>query len=101
MHNNKKSNEYVSPVLVIGGGIAGISAALELLDNNQTVLLIDRDSEEKFGGMANEAFGGMHFVDTPTQRSNGINDNKQLALDDWFAAAEFSADEKENIHAKQ
>lgn len=101
MHNNKKSYEFVSPVLVIGGGIAGISAALELLDNNQTVLLIDRDSEEKFGGMANEAFGGMHFVDTPLQRSNGINDNKQLALDDWFAAAEFSADQKENIHAKQ
>jgi predicted oxidoreductase len=101
MHNNKKSNKYVSPVLVIGGGIAGISAAIELLDNNQTVLLIDRDSEERFGGMANEAFGGMHFVDTPTQRSNGINDNKQLALDDWFAAAEFSADEKENIQAKQ
>jgi len=101
MHNNKKINEYVSPVLIVGGGIAGISAALELLDNNQTVLLIDRDSEEKFGGMANEAFGGMHFVDTPLQRSNGINDNKQLALDDWFAAAEFCSDEKENIHAKQ
>ena len=103
MHNHKNNNEceYVSPVLVIGGGIAGISAAIELLDKNQTVLLIDRDREEKFGGMANEAFGGMHFVDTPTQRSNGISDNKQLALDDWFAAAEFSANEKENIHAKQ
>lgn len=100
MHN-KKSNNYVSSVLVIGGGIAGISAAIELLDKNQTVLLIDRDSEDKFGGMANEAFGGMHFVDTPVQRSNGIKDSKQLALDDWFAAAEFSANEKENIHGKQ
>ena len=99
-HNNK-TLEYVSPVLVIGGGIAGISAAIELLDNNQTVLLIDRDRKDKFGGMANEAFGGMHFVDTPTQRSNGIKDSKQLALDDWFAAAEFEADDGEHPHAKQ
>ena len=101
MQNNNKIHEYVSPVLVIGGGIAGISAALELLDNNQTVLLIDRDREEKFGGMANEAFGGMHFVDTPVQRSNGIKDNKQLALDDWFAAAEFDRNDGQHIYAKQ
>lgn len=97
MEINNPNNEYSSPVLVIGGGIAGISAAIELLDNNQTVLLIDRDSEEKFGGMANEAFGGMHFVDTPIQRSNGIKDNKKLALDDWFSAAEFNCGEKTGL----
>ena len=105
MHNNKNNNgntnEYASPVLIIGGGIAGISAALELLDKNQTVLLIDRGCEDEFGGMANEAFGGMHFVDTPVQRLNGIKDSKPLALDDWFAAAEFSTDENENILSKQ
>jgi predicted oxidoreductase len=99
--NNKEIFEYVTPVLVIGGGIAGISAAIELLDKNQTVLLIDRDREEKFGGMANEAFGGMHFVDTPVQRFNGIKDNKQLALDDWFAAAEFDNNDGQHFYAKQ
>lgn len=100
MQNNKNTIEYTTPVLVIGGGIAGICTALELLDKNQTVLLIDRDSEEKFGGMANEAFGGMHFVDTPIQRSNGIKDNKQLALDDWMAAADFP-DGDENSFGQQ
>ncbi len=99
--NNKSNVEYQSQVLVIGGGIAGICTALELLDHNEEVLLIDRDKEDKFGGMANEAFGGMHFVDTPLQRSNGIRDSKQLALDDWFGAAEFSDDENQNIHAKK
>ena len=107
MQNNKNTIEYTTPVLVIGGGIAGISAAIELLGRNQTVLLLERDCEEKFGGMANEAFGGMHFVDTPLQRSNGINDSKRLALDDWFAAAEFNQgkgvgeDDGKHLHAKQ
>ena len=98
-HSNCKT-EYQSQTLVIGGGIAGICTALELLDQNQSVLLIDRDSEEKFGGMANEAFGGMHFVDTPLQRSNGIKDSKQLALDDWLAAADFP-EGSENSHGQQ
>lgn len=93
-------NKYTSQVLIIGGGIAGICTAIELLDKGIEVLLLDRDSEEKFGGMANEAFGGMHFVDTPLQRRNGIKDSKQLALDDWLSAAQFE-DGVEDYHAKQ
>ncbi len=88
---------HQTPTLIIGGGIAGIAAALELLEKNQPVLLIDRDTREKFGGMANEAFGGMHFVNTPLQRLNGIHDSKELALKDWLAAAQFGP---KDVHAK-
>lgn len=88
-----------SAVLIVGAGLAGICTAIELLDHNQAVLLIDRDGEDNMGGMANEAFGGMLFVDSPLQRANGINDSKQLALDDWMAAAEFP-DNHDNHHAK-
>jgi len=97
---SKASIQYDSPVLIIGGGIAGISTAIELLDRGQQVLLIDRDEECNFGGMANEAFGGMLFVDTPLQRLNGIKDSKQLALDDWFGAAEFSTQKMQDPLAK-
>lgn len=96
----RKRQEYAPQVLIVGGGIAGICTALELLDKGIEVLLLDRDGEDKFGGMANEAFGGMHFVDTPLQRRNGIKDNKQLALDDWMAAAQFKKD-GEDHYAKQ
>lgn len=100
MTHLQMQQEYASQVLIIGGGIAGICTALELLDKGIEVLLLDRDNENKFGGMANEAFGGMHFVDTPLQRRNGIKDSKQLALDDWLAAAQFK-DGDEDYYAKQ
>lgn len=41
---------YQADVLVIGAGLAGICAALELLDNNQSVLLLDACAEQRFGG---------------------------------------------------
>ncbi len=81
--------KYKSDVVLIGGGIAGISCALELLDSNLKVILIDRDDRENFGGLAKESFGGMFFVDTPHQRRLGIRDSIDIATRDWFSFAEF------------
>ena len=53
---------YQADVIVVGGGLAGITTALELLNGGRAVLLLDRDVEEEFGGLANWAFGGMFFV---------------------------------------
>lgn len=80
-------------VLVIGGGIAGIATALELLDLGKTVLLLDRDTPEALGGLARESFGGMFFVDTPEQRRQGLRDSPELALRDWHSFAQFGPDD--------
>jgi len=80
-----------SDVLIIGGGIAGIATALELLDGGKSVLLMDRDEEAAFGGLARESFGGMFFVDSPEQRRQGIRDSAELAWRDWQSFAEFEA----------
>ncbi|HHL53276.1 MAG TPA: FAD-dependent oxidoreductase, partial [Flammeovirgaceae bacterium] len=63
---------HQTEVVIIGGGIAGITTALELLNLGKKVVLIDRDEEANFGGLAKESFGGMFFVDTPQQRKAGI-----------------------------
>ncbi len=82
-----------SEVIVVGGGIAGIVCALELLDTGTQVLLLDRDLEENFGGLARESFGGMFFVGTPEQRRVKVADSPELALADWREFAQFGEDD--------
>jgi uncharacterized protein len=82
-----------SDVLIVGGGIAGITTAIDLFDGHKSVLLLDRDQESAFGGLARESFGGMFFVDSPEQRRQGIRDSAELARRDWYSFAEFGADD--------
>ncbi|MEZ5022710.1 MAG: FAD-binding dehydrogenase [Chitinophagales bacterium] len=85
--------KYQSDTIVVGGGIAGIVTALELLNSGKKVLLLERGTKEEFGGLAIWSFGGMFFVDTPEQRRGGIKDNVELALNDWNNVAEFGPDD--------
>ena len=84
---------YQSDVVIIGGGLAGIVAALELLTVGKRVTLLERDSEENFGGLARESFGGILLVGTPEQRRSGIHDTPELALHDWLSFGDFGRDE--------
>ena len=80
---------HQSDVLIVGGGLAGIAAAFELLDRNLKVLLFERDQPDKLGGLARESFGGVMLVDTPLQRRAKIADSPELALADWLRVARF------------
>ena len=82
-----------SDIIIVGGGIAGIISALELLDAGKKVTIIDRDIESEFGGLAKWAFGGMFFVNSEHQKKRGIKDSIDLATRDWFSYAEFEKEE--------
>jgi hypothetical protein len=84
---------YDADAIVIGAGIAGVTAAIELLDRGRRVLLLDRDAEENMGGLAKESFGGIWFAGTALQRRYGIRDGAQQGLRDWHAFAEFGAED--------
>src|SRR3954470_18917002 len=84
----------MADVIVVGGGIAGLVATLELLEHGRDVLLLDRCKPEEVGGLAREAFGGMFMVDTPEQRRSGIPDSVELALDDWMRMADFDPEDE-------
>lgn len=79
--------------LVIGAGLAGISTALELLEQGREVLLLDAAPRSQCGGQANDAFGGMLLCGTPEQRRNKIEDSPQLLLEDWLRVAAFEPDD--------
>ena len=80
-------------VVIAGAGISGIVAALELLESDLKVILVDRDVKENIGGLAKQSFGAFFFVDSPQQRWTGIKDNVDLALSDWVASAGFGEED--------
>ncbi|MEO8773079.1 MAG: FAD-binding protein [Gelidibacter sp.] len=84
--------------IIVGGGLAGISAAIELLDNHKKVLIIERDIEENFGGLAKKSFGGILFSGTPLQKRAGIKDSPALLFEDWMRYGAFT--ETDNLGAQ-
>ena len=81
--------QYRTEVAIAGGGLAGIVTAHELLSSGRHVLLIDKDKEENFGGLAKQSFGGVHMIDTPHQRRLRIKDSPELAWRDWQSVADY------------
>lgn len=86
----KLMNNYQAEILIVGGGLAGIVAAYELLDRKKKILLIEKGTQDKLGGLAKESFGGIHFINSPEQRRMGIQDCPALGFKDWEQTADFT-----------
>jgi succinate dehydrogenase/fumarate reductase flavoprotein subunit len=70
-----------SDLIIVGAGLAGLSAALEAGRSGAKVLVVDEASI--FGGHAIMSEGELNIVDSPFQRSNGIQDSPDLAYTDF------------------
>jgi predicted oxidoreductase len=75
--------------IVIGGGLAGLVAACELVDAKRRVIVLDQEPEQSVGGQAFWSFGGLFLVDSPEQRRMRIRDSRELAWQDWLGTAGF------------
>jgi flavocytochrome c len=78
-------------VVVIGGGGAGIPAAIEVAKAGGKAVVLEQ--AETCGGTAAISGGGCCLVDTPLQRSQGIEDTPDLAFEDWVKWGGGAADE--------
>lgn len=101
------NHHYQADLAIIGGGIAGIVCAIEVMDNdarqgtNTRILMLDRDIEANLGGLAKDSFGGIWAVNTPEQKRSGIQDSQELALKDWLSFGEFGKDPEKEKWAEQ
>ncbi|MBN1527462.1 MAG: FAD-binding dehydrogenase [Thermoleophilaceae bacterium] len=82
-------------VIVVGAGLAGLTATAELADAGKSVLLLDQEPEASLGGQAFWSLGGLFLVNTPEQRRWGIRDSLDLAWQDWLGSAGFDRPEDE------
>ena len=76
-------------VIVVGAGLAGLTATAELASAGRRVLLLDQEPESNLGGQAFWSFGGLFLVDSPEQRRMGVKDSRELAWQDWMGSAYF------------
>ncbi len=76
-------------VIVIGAGLSGLIAALEVVRKGKQVILLDQEGAQNIGGQAWWSLGGLFLVDTPEQRRMGIRDSYDLAWQDWIGTAAF------------
>ena len=70
--------------IVVGAGLAGLVAAIELTDAGRKVVVVEQESRANLGGQAFWSFGGLFFVNSPEQRRMGIKDSVDLAWQDWL-----------------
>merc|ERR1712050_506220 len=66
--------------IVVGGGLAGVSAANTILENGGKVLLLDKSSF--CGGNSTKATSGINGAATQTQKTKGIDDSVALFTSD-------------------
>ncbi len=78
-------------MLVIGGGMAGFCAALELAEGGRQVLLIEK--MDYTGGSSALSGGCLALAGTSLQKKNGIDDSDELLRKDLREVSQFEGDD--------
>jgi len=86
-------------VIIVGAGLAGLTAAHELTSRGRKVALVDQENAANLGGQAYWSLGGLFFVDSPEQRRLGVKDSLELAWNDWLGSAQFDREDDEDVWA--
>jgi len=89
--NDTGAERIDTPLLVVGGGLAGFSAALEAANAGVSVLLIEK--MDAIGGSSAMSGGCLAFAGTDIQRANGVEDDSELLFRDLCEVGQFDNDE--------
>jgi len=85
----ERSDDEVTDVLVIGAGIAGLTAALSAREAGLDVVLIEKGA--RYGGTSAIAGGGFAFAGTDLQAAAGIRDDADAYRRDLWVASKGQA----------
>ncbi|MGI6192885.1 MAG: FAD-dependent oxidoreductase [Christensenellales bacterium] len=76
-----KDGVYNADVVVVGGGLAGLSAAVKARESGAEVILIEKLA--MLGGSSALSGGGLGATNTSVQRENGIEDSNESWKQLW------------------
>lgn len=74
-------DEETVDVVIIGGGPAGLAAAIEAYEAGARAVVLEREGSP--GGAAMWASGLMLFSGTPAQEEAGVTDSPEILLGEW------------------
>merc|ERR1719453_1238267 len=72
--------DSMTKAIVVGGGLAGMSAANTILENGGSVVLLDKSAF--CGGNSTKATSGINGAETKTQKEQGIADTVEIFTGD-------------------
>jgi len=75
----------MSQVIIVGGGLAGVSAAHTALQKGCNVVLIDKNAF--LGGNSTKATSGINGAGTRSQKASGIHDTAEIFEEDTVRSA--------------
>lgn len=81
---------YETEVVVVGGGSAGLSAALEAANNGAKVILVEKLAMT--GGSTARSGGKVQAAGTDIQKANGVEDNADLYYEHLMTVGENKVD---------
>ncbi|CAH6721109.1 fumarate reductase 1 [[Candida] jaroonii] len=81
--------DILNPVIIVGGGLAGLSAAHKCYLNGSNVILVDKQSF--LSGNSGKATSGINGALTNTQIEQGIKDSVKTFYDDTLTSAKDRA----------
>jgi len=67
-------------IVIVGGGLAGLSAAIEVHNAGHHVVLLEK--EQRLGGNSAKASSGINGIHTPAQQAAGVQDTDESFLED-------------------
>ncbi|KAH3683490.1 hypothetical protein WICPIJ_005538 [Wickerhamomyces pijperi] len=79
-----------APVIVVGSGLAGLTATYKLLQSKTPVILLEK--LDKFGGNSIKASSGINGVLTSSQLAQSIPDTPELFLNDTIKSGKGLGD---------